>query len=188
MSQNDLSVNERIEMKKEGKTPRKKSGVEKAKKVSFTVLDLLVFVVIVLCVLGIGFRNTIAELFVSAEPSQNVEIGFKTVAIEKGGGEQLTVGATLLLPDDETLGVVSSIVRETAKTAVSSVDGNGSLVWTEVDDSQHDILRGTVTVNARYGDSGLKTVDGYDLYVGKIINIHTASYTVTVTITEIPRK
>ena len=150
----------------------RKKKKEKDAKRRFTVLDFFFVVVLLLCVVGIGFRGTIAEFFLKAEPTQKVEISFKTVSDGLTPNEvaELKEGKEFFFDDKthQTFGVVSQVELNPELMGFSAT--------------------GKMTVHARYTDSGLVTKDNRSLRVGETFNICSGNYTVCVQITEIPRK
>ena len=157
----------------EGSGEEKKNSSEaKNQKTRFTVLDFFFIIVILLCVLGIGFRGTIAEFFLKAEPTQNVEISFKTNSdsLTENEVNGIEMGKEFFFDDKthQTFGVVSQVELNPELMGFSAT--------------------GKMTVHARYTDSGLVTKDNRSLRVGETFNICSGNYTVCVQITEIPRK
>ena len=150
----------------------RKKKKEKDAKRRFTVLDFFFVVVLLLCVVGIGFRGTIAEFFLKAEPTQKVEISFKTVSDGLTPNEvaELKEGKEFFFDDKNrhSFGVVKH-VDVTEEFDVCSV-------------------KGTLVMDARYTDGGLVSKDNRSVRVGETFNICSGNYTVCVQITEIPRK
>ena len=151
---------------------RKKKKMKGEQKRHFTALDFFFVVVLILCVLGIGFRGTIAEFFLAVEPTQEVKISFKTNAdnLTENEVSEMKEGKEFFFDDKNrnSFGVVEQveIKRELMGYSVS----------------------GTIVMNARYTDSGLVSKDNLSVRVGETFNICSGNYTVCVQITEIPRK
>ena len=151
---------------------KKKEQDSNTKKRRFTALDFFLVVVLLLCVLGIGFRGTIAEFFLRAEPTQEVEISFKTNADNLTLNEvsEIEKGTEFFFDDKNrrSFGVVESVEIKEEFMGYSA--------------------SGTIVMNARYTDSGLVSQDNRSIRVGETFNICAGNYTVCVQITEIPRK
>ena len=151
---------------------RKKKKERQAQKRKFTALDFFFIVVLLLCVLGIGFRGTIAEFFLKAEPTQKVTISFKTNAdnLTQNEIDEFKVGKQFFFDEKNrhSFGVVERIDVKEEHMAYS--------------------LSGTISMDARYTDSGLVSKDNRSIRVGETFNICSGNYTVCVQITEIPRK
>ena len=155
--------------KKEERKERKEKDSKKS-KTRFTSLDFFFVVVVLLCVVGIGFRGTIAEFFMKAEPTEKVEISFKAEGLRENEVVGITRGEEFFLDEhnEKRLGVVNEIES-----------------FLELD---RYTVKGSLTVDGRYTDTGLVTADNHPLYVNKILNIYSGTHAVTVQITEIPRK
>ena len=159
----------------------------KPRRTRFTVLDFFLVIVVLLAVLGIGFRSAIAELFVGAEPGEEVAVRFKVEKLTRDEAEGLRKNDALFL-DGEEIGQLSDFAMESQKTVIKETDETGSILFVTVADPNLYTVRGTMILLGHYGEEGLTVGEGESLYVGKILNIYTSSYSLTVTITEIPRK
>ncbi|MBR6769492.1 MAG: hypothetical protein IKM34_08415 [Clostridia bacterium] len=152
-----------------GKNKEQKANTQKRK---FTALDFFFVVVLLLCVLGIGFRGTIAEFFLRAEPTERVRISFKTDADNLNENEVLEIekGKEFFFDDKKhhSFGVVEKVEVKEELKGYSAI--------------------GTIVMDARYTDSGLVSKDNRSVRVGETFNICAGNYTVCVQITEIPRK
>ena len=152
---------------------RKKNKEQQSntKKRRFTPLDFFFIVVMLLCVLGIGFRGTIAEFFLRAEPTEKVEISFKTSAdnLTQNEVSEIENGKEFFFDDKkrDSFGIVKSVEIKEELMGFS--------------------VEGTIVMDARYTDSGLVSKDNRSIRVGETFNICAGNYTVCVQITEIPR-
>lgn len=149
---------------------RKKKEAERmnAKKRKFTVLDFFFVVVLLLCVLGIGFRGTIAEFFLRAEPTEKVRVSFKTYSDNLTENELLIIQKGKVFFFDDKSRSIFGLVEEV-----------------EINDSS---VTGTIVMDARYTDSGLVSKDNRPVRVGETFNICEGNNKVCVQITEIPRE
>lgn len=159
------------DMNDDGK--KKKEQGNKNKDYRFTALDFFFIVVVLLCVVGIGFRGTIAEFFLKAEPTQTITIHFKT--------------NTDNLKEEEVAGI-----QEGTEFFFDGKNRHSFGVVTQVEKKEeHEdrySARGTIAVKARYTDSGLVLKDNHSVRVGETFNIYSGNYTVCVQITKIPEK
>lgn len=160
---------------------------KKLRKSRFTVLDFFILIVLVLCVVGIGFRSTIAELLTEAEPGQEVSIA---VQIDNLTAEQVNGmrGNDTFYLDGEEFGRLAQFTHEAQKKVDVGIDEDGKAVFVEVTDPLLYTVKATITVMGHYSEEGLTLGGNISLLVGKTFKIDTSSYSVTVTITEIPRK
>ena len=149
-------------------------------------VDVFVLVVLLLCVLGIGLRETIADVIIKDDPYTPVEISLYAEDLTPGELAQIKIGNEYTV-DGIRLGEVLDMHSEYAKRVVESVDGDGNVILTEVVDREHYSSTILVKVDGRYTENGLFIHENFDLYVGKILKIDASSYSLTVTITEIPR-
>ena len=142
------------------------------KKRKFTALDFFFVVVLLLCVVGIGFRGTIAEFFLRAEPTEKVRISFKTSA------------------DNLTLTEVSKFDSKKGTEFFFDDKKHDSFGVLEQVEKKEELMgysvKGAIVMDARY--SGLVSKDNRSVRVGETFNICAGNYTVCVQITEIPRK
>lgn len=159
----------------------------RVKKRHFTVLDFGLIVILVLAVLGIGFRTVIADWIMKSAPTETVSVSFKAEGIS---AEQLSHMKTghVLSHDGSELGKLSSFSFDKSKAVIEEKDADGKVIFTTVEDGESITVTGTLDVIGRYTDRGFVCQDDLNLYVGKILNIQTNSYSITVVITEIPRK
>ena len=159
---------------------------ERSKK-HFSALDFGLLVVIILVVLGVGFRVMIANWIVRSAPEETVKISFKAEGITP---EQLAQMKTsdVFTCEDEAFAVLGTFRSEKAKKTVEKKESDGSVSFVLAEDSLHNTVYGTLEVKGYYTDSGFVCQDDLNLYVGKILNIDSLSYSITVIITEIPRK
>lgn len=171
----------------EKKAFRRAGHRSKARHTRFTILDLFLIVILILAILGIGFRTTIAGFFAKAEPGVEVSVGFKAEGLTVEQVEKLKKEDVLFF-DDEEFGRLSGFASEAQKTVIKHTDEKGNVSFETVEDSKHFVVRGTLLLQGHYSEEGLTVRDGLSLHVGKTFNIYTSSYSLIVTITEIPRK
>lgn len=160
------------------------SGV---KKKHFTALDFGLIVILLLSIVGIGFRTAIAEWIMKSAPAETVTVVFKAEGVT---AEQLThmEKDRALKLNGVAFGNLKSFTSEKGKTVVEQKNGDGTSEFVTVEDQNSYTVSGVAEVSGRYTDRGFVCQENTNLYVGKILNINSNSYTITVLITEIPRK
>ena len=153
----------------------------------FTVLDFALVVVLLLSVLGIGFRTVIADWIVRSAPKETISVSFKAEGITKDQLAQLKENDAFSV-NGEAFGVLLSFSSQKSTKVIEQKDENGNVSFVTAEDQNALDVLGEVEVSGHYTDSGFVCQDDMNLYVGKILNIHASSYSITVIITEIPRK
>ncbi len=159
----------------------------RARHTRFTILDFFIIVILILSILGIGFRTTIAGFFADAEPGVDVSVGFKAEGLTAEQVEKLKKEDVLFFDDGE-FGSLADFASEAQKTVIKYTNEEGKISFETVEDPNHFVVRGTILLQGHYSEEGLTVREGLSLYVGKTFNIYTSSYSLIVTITEIPRK
>lgn len=157
------------------------------KRRHFTVLDLGIIIILVLSVLGIGFRSMIADWIMKSTPEEKVIISFQAEGVT---AEQLSCmdRDRALSLSGQSFGILQSYESTVGKIVVEQKKSDGTVEFVTVDDPNSFTVTGTVEVDGRYTDGGFVCQENVNLYVGKVLKIDSASYTITVLITEIPRK
>lgn len=180
--------NKAVEVAENSVNPTGRRKNEKKERTTrFTVLDFFFLVILLLCILGIGFRSTIADFLTEAEPVQEVTI---SVRMDGLTAEQVNCMRTndAFTLNGEAFGHLTSFFSEAQKKVEADIDENGEAVFVEVVDPNLFSVNGTITVKGYYAKEGLFVGENTGLCVGKTLKIDASSYSVTVTITEIPRK
>lgn len=167
-------------------TPKSQKGRKKSKK-RFTVLDFFLVVIVVLCILGIGFRDVIADAITQAEPTEKVRISFFADGLTENELAKLGESQRFQM-DGEDFGLLVDYSSEPSKVSVEKLDDEGNIYYETVTESGYYSVSGTLLVDIRYAEGGPVSAENVSLYVGKILNIYSSSLSITVTITEIPRK
>lgn len=164
----------------------KKESVKKSAK-RFTALDLAVIVVVLLCIVGIGFRSAIADLILTNVPKETITVTVKADNLTSDTLALLKAEDELYLAN-EKIGVLTSFSYQNATRVTEQKSADGAVSFVTVEDPAAYTVFAEVTLSGHYGDSGFVILDTENLYVGKILNISTSLYQITVIITEIPRK
>lgn len=164
-----------------------KEETERSKKLRFTVLDFFLLVVVLLCAVGIIFRAAIAEFFTGSAATDPITLSFKIEGLDKKAYDSFAREFPVAL-EGELLGQITSHSAETYVVTMESEDGNGHVVYVQGGDPEHVTVRGKLTVNGRYTENGIMVGEDCLLNVGKILKVSASTLSLTVIITEIPRK
>lgn len=156
------------------------------RKAKVTALDFLILILLVLCVVGIIFRNVIASFFIESVPTEKVTISFMCDGLTENEVALVKEGDAMML-DGEIFGEIAAVSVSNAVDVVTSEDDEGNPVFTEVTDPETFVVKGSISVSGRYNNDGFSSEQGVQLHVGKILNIYSSSYNLTVIITEIPQ-
>lgn len=159
----------------------------KAEHKRFSALDFGFIVLIVLIVLGVGFRTVIANWIVRSAPEEAVMVSFKAEGITKEQLEQIKVSDTYTL-SEKPFATLKSFTFTPYETKIEQKNEKGEVSFVTAEDPNRFTVYGAVEVSGNYTESGFVCLDDVNLYVGKILNIEASSYSITVIITEIPRK
>jgi len=159
----------------------------RVKKKHFTALDFGLIVILLLAIVGIGFRTAIADWIMKSAPEETVNVIFKAEGVTAEQLAHMQKDRTLTL-NGEAFGKLQSFTSQNGKTVVEQDNGDGTVEFVTVEDKNSYTVSGVMEVSGRYTDRGFVCQENTNLYVGKILNINSNSYTITVLITEIPRK
>ena len=160
---------------------------ERVKKRRFTVLDFGLIVVILLSILGIGFRTLIADWILKSVYEESVTVRFKAESVTSEQLSHMSAGHALTF-NGAAFGTLKSLTSQNATSVVENKNEDGTVSFVTVEDKNSFTVYGEIELTGRYTDKGLVCQENTNLYVGKILNIQSSSYSVTVIITEIPRK
>jgi len=184
---NDGEKNFMTEAKGTPKAPAVKKEHQKYRGKRFTAIDFTVIIVVLLAIVGIGFRGMIADLIVRGTPDETVSVSVK---IDNVTSEQLSLmktGDSLYL-DGVLLATLSEFSYKSGTRIIEQTDASGTVSFVEVEDPKSYTVFAEMQFTGNYTENGFVCLDHVNLYVGKILNITSSSYSITVIITEIPRK
>ncbi len=159
----------------------------RVKKRHFTALDFGLIVVLLLSILGIGFRTVIADWIMKSTPEETVTILFKAEGVTAEQLSRMQKDRVLTL-NGKAFGKLQSFTSQNGKIVVEQKNEEGVVEFITVEDQNSYTVSGVIDISGRYTDQGFVCQENTNLYVGKILNINSNSYTITVLITEIPRK
>ena len=156
-------------------------------KQRFPALDFALIVIVLLCIVGIGFRGAIADLIIQSAPEETVVVRVKIDMLSQERLALMKEGDTLYL-GTAVWGTLGAFSYENAKRVIEQTDENGNAVFATVEDTMHYTVTAEVAIRGNFSESGFVCLENENMYVGKILNISATSYAITVIITEIPRK
>ncbi len=159
----------------------------RTKKKRFTVLDFGFVVILLLAIIGIGFRTVIADWIVKTAPQEMVTVSFKAENLSFEVASKLKENDVLLM-DGAPFATLLSFTAEKSRINIEQKDENGVASFVEVEDPNSFTVVGVLAVNGHYTDEGFVCRDDMNLHVGKMLSISAPTYSITVKITEIPRK
>lgn len=159
----------------------------RVQKKHFTALDFGLLVIVLLAIVGIGFRTAIADWIMQSAPDEKVSVTFKADGVTAEQLAHMETDRSLTL-NEQIFGELQSFTSQNSKTVVEQKNEDGTVEFVSVEDQNRYTVYGVIDVSGRYTDNGFVCQENTNLYVGKILNIHSNSYTITVLITEIPRK
>ncbi len=158
----------------------------KIRKARLTALDFFIVIILLVCVLGVVFRASVASLLNNGVDTVDITVSFKAEGLTEAEALAVKKGDTFYL-DGELLGNLTSVELENDTKLVEMTDDVGKTTFVSVNDPEKYVVKGTLTVTASESDRGY-IVGGKAVSVGKILNISSSSYSFAVTITEIPQK
>ena len=155
------------------------------KKIGFNALDLVIVVVLVLCVVMIGFRFIRSSDMASETQTSKHRVTFLITNVSDGTKDALVAGDSVFsLLNDAYIGKLEGI--DTISPAFEFLDnGNGSFEKVYYPDGTKVDITGTIIAEGAVNDDGFFASGSFFLSPGRTLEIYTGHIQVTVLITGI---
>ena len=156
------------------------------KKIRFNIIDVLIILLIVVSVVGIYFRNHIAEWIGMSTDLKDYSVTFKVTGIRATSEEYLFAGEKIYLdsPGME-LGVIDgNCIVSPSETYITMDDGTVIAVPSPRD-TYIDVIGDVKCRGAMRSDDGFYLDGSYLITPGMTLKVHTERLDFTVTVTNI---
>ena len=155
------------------------------KKIGFNALDLVIVVVLVLCVVMIGFRFIRSSDMAAETQTSKHRVTFLITNVSDGTKDALVAGDSVFsLLNDAYIGKLEGI--DTISPAFEFLDnGNGSFEKVYYPDGTKVDITGTIIAEGAVNDDGFFASGSFFLSPGRTLEIYTGHIQVTVLITGI---
>lgn len=159
------------------------SNVKEKKKIRFNLVDFFIIISVLLAVLMIVFRGTVADFVGNVVYTDEATVSFTVKGVSKGDLEMIKKDDTVYY-DEKTLGKVLSV--EYVNSTVNVIDdSSGTPVYKQAVDYESYDLKITVSTVGAFFEDGFYFDGQIYLGVGKNLELYTDNYSCFAIITAI---
>lgn len=171
----------------------------KMPKIRFNILDAVILLLIILCVVGLGFRYTITESLGLGDELQSYRIRFELNEARHTLPSQLSKGDSLYTADGTFVGTLMGVAEYSNENILTAgnqtllvspaeiyVNDSGNIVSVSYPEGSLIDADGAFSCSGGYSDDGYFLLGGEKyLAVGQTLTLYTDTVKLTLTVTEI---